>query len=896
MVPEYMKAYRSRSDEKTLVRAVLKNGITVIVEEYPAQPVACIGTYVNAGYFDETDDIVGISHVLEHMFFKGTTKRGLGKIARDTRALGGILNASTIYDRTWYYSVVPSEGLKKAMEIQADALQHSLLDAAELRKELQVIIQEARRKLDSPGAFSTEKLLQLAFEKHPMRRWRIGTEEGLRSITREKLDNFYRSLYSPDRITLVIVGDVMRDDVLEKVAELYAPFQRPSVASIALPEEPGQNSLRYGNARGDVQQSYVVFGFHTVAPDHPDYLPLLVLSQVLGAGRGSIFYQQLVERQRLLDSYDVYQMSFRGVGMFVISAAFEPEKVDRVEPGVLAEVEMVRKRELEPVELERAFTLLERQYYRALEDCQSRAEHLGHYQAILGDYRERDKFVAKARLVTPGQIQAAAEKYLKLENLSIFEYEPRSAPPRTFDAAALKSALDQKIPLAVQKRKSEGDAGLSAGESGKSYASFVSDFKRYPLLHTSVLRGPEVYYKENHTVPLVDIAFLYPGGRLDESEKNSGITELALNIAARESDHYRDGSLSLALERLGGTLHTVNAPDYCGFTLSILSRNLAQGVRLLGEVIQKPLFRDETVDREKQLQLAQLKRIRENNLAYPLQLCREALFKPHPYGYSALGTEAGVNALTSAQVDKWFKENITQIKPVVVMVGDIRGTSVVEEFARDFSGSRFKEKSAPKRALAPLEGVRERTEQREVKQTATALGFNGPAFSDRDSEVLDVIRNMVSGMGGRFFEELRDRQGLAYTVTVLSEKNRLGGAIYAYIATSPENAQRAQSGLLNQFARFMQEPIRDEEYYRALNATIGSHLIALQSRRAYLNEVARYVLFGIEVEELNDYPARIKSITIEDIKSAARKYFTTNTYATGTVRAVTAPSPAAAAH
>ena len=895
-MPEYMKAYSSRSDEGSFVRATLKNGMTVIVEEYPAQPLACIGTYVRAGYFDEPDDSVGISHVLEHMFFKGTAKRGLGKIARDTRALGGVLNASTIYDRTWYYAVAPSENLKKAMEIQADALQHSLLDAAELKKELEVIIQEAKRKLDSPGAFSTEKLLELAFEKHRMRRWRIGTEEGLRTITRDKLDTFYRNFYSPDRITLVVVGDVLRDDVLEKVAELYGPFQRSAVRAAGSPEEPVQNSLRYGNARGDVQQSHVVFGFHTVAPDHPDYLPLLVLAQVLGAGRGSIFYQQLLQNQRLLDAYDIYQMSFQGVGMFMVSTAFDAEKIDRVEPAVLAEVEMIRNRELEAVEIERALTLLERQYYRTLEDCESRAEQLGYYQAALGDYRERHKFLEKVRQVTPEQIQAAARKYLKTENLSIFEYEPRTAPARTFDAAALKSALDQKIPLAVQKRKAESEAFLPAGESGKPYKRFVPDFKRQQLLHTSVLRGPEVYYKEDHTLPLVDIAFLYAGGRLDESDKDSGITELALNVAAYESDRYRDGSLSLALERLGGTLHTVNTPDYCGFTLSILSRNLEQGVRLLSEVIQKPLFRDDAVNREKELQLAQLKRLRENNLAYPLQLCREALFKPHPYGYSALGTEASIKGLTPAHLDKWFKENITQMKALVVMLGDIHGTSVVEEFARDFSGSRFKEKTPAKRVLEPLEKGRERVDQREARQTATALGFNGPAFSDRDSEVVDVIRNMVSGLGGRFFDELRDRQSLAYTVAVFSEKNRLGGAIYAYIATSPENAQRAQSGLLNQFVRFVQDPIRDEEYSRAVNATIGSHLIALQSRRVYLNEVARYVIFGIDVEEMNDYATRVKSITVEDIKSAARKYFTTDKYATGTVRAVTAPSPAAVSH
>ncbi|HEY3128110.1 MAG TPA: pitrilysin family protein [Acidobacteriota bacterium] len=887
-MPEYMKFYRSRTDEGNFARAVLTNGMTVIVEEYPIHPVACIGTYVKAGYFDETDDVVGISHVLEHMFFKGTTKRGVGQVARDTRTLGGILNASTIYDRTWYYCVVPAENLSKAMEIQADALQNSALDAGELKKELEVIIQEAKRKLDNPTPFATEKLLEMAFEKHRMRRWRMGTE-GLRSLTREKIQEFYRQLYVPERIILVICGDVQRDRVLEKVAELYGKFERPTRPSSGSPDEPEQTSLRYRELRGAVQQSHLVLGYHTVGVEHPDYYPLLVLSYVLGAGRGSIFYQQLLDKQRLVDSFDVYQMSYRGVGMFMLDCTFDPAKIDRVEPAILAEVEVLRSRTLEPAEVRRALTLVEKSHYRSQEGCESRAEQLGHFEA-LGDYRQRDKFVEKIGQVTADQVRTVAEKYFRTGNLSVLEYQSRNAPLRSQDAAKLKSAWDLVLPAVVEKRRGEAPGSSAGPEKAKAASSWIPDYKSRSLKHTSILRGPEVYYREDHTLPLIDVAFIFQGGRLEEREENRGITELALNIAARESDHYRDGTLALALERLGGTIQVINAPDYCGFILSILSRNLDEGIRLVTEVIQKPIFREETASRQKELQLARLKRIKENNFAYPLQLCREALFGAHPYAFPSVGTEKTVAGLNVEQLDSWYRDNIAQVRPLVVILGDIEGTAAAEQIARDFSGSRFKVKSIAERRVNAPDKSSQRSDTREIKQTATAIGFSGPAFGDRDSDTLDVIRNMVSGLGGRFFEELRDRQNLAYTVAVLNESNRFGGAVYGYIATSPENAGRAERGLLDQFARFSQEPIKDEEYYRGLVSTIGSHVIGLQSRFNYLNEITRYAILAGGVDQLEQYSARIKSITIEEIKAAAKKYFISEKHASGIVRGEAEPA------
>ena len=147
----------------------LANGLTLVAQRDTSAPAVAVVTHVAAGFFDEPDKWQGISHVLEHMFFKGTARRGVGRIAQETKALGGYLNASTSYDRTLYYAVLPARNFAGALDIQSDALRNPALDAEELARELRVIIEEAKRKLDSPSAVAGETLHELLYDQHRMR-------------------------------------------------------------------------------------------------------------------------------------------------------------------------------------------------------------------------------------------------------------------------------------------------------------------------------------------------------------------------------------------------------------------------------------------------------------------------------------------------------------------------------------------------------------------------------------------------------------------------------------------------------------------------------------------------------------------------------------------------------
>src|SRR5438094_3133162 len=239
-------------DAASVHRTVLPNGLKVLIKPDFSAPVVAIVTFVSAGYFDETDDVVGIAHVLEHMYFKGTPSRGVGEIAKQTKALGGYLNAATIYDHTSYYTVLPSSAFADGLAIQADAYASSLIDSDELRRELEVIIEEAKRKADNPGAVATETLYELLHDRHRIRRWRIGREQGLRTFTADAVRKFYRSFYHPANTVLTIVGDVDPDGAIVAAEARYGALPAGEVARSRGPVEEGRARFRYRELKGDI--------------------------------------------------------------------------------------------------------------------------------------------------------------------------------------------------------------------------------------------------------------------------------------------------------------------------------------------------------------------------------------------------------------------------------------------------------------------------------------------------------------------------------------------------------------------------------------------------------------------------------------------------------------------
>jgi zinc protease len=859
-----VEPYTFREDQGQTTKVVLQNGLTVIVRDQQAVPLASITTYVKAGYFDENDRVSGISHVIEHMFFKGTSKRAVGEIARETKTLGGYLNAYTYYDQTVYHTVVPAENVKQALEIQSDALLHPTFDPGELKREIEVVLQENNRKLDNPSAVASEKLYATAFEQHRMRRWRIGTPEGLRALTRDDVVAYYANYYQPSNIILTIVGRVNVEDILAEVVKLYGDVSDLQGDRELGPTEPAQTTVRYGSQRGPIEQAHVAVGFH--GPDilSNDARALEVLASVLGDGRASILNQYVRDEKGLVTSASASYQGLRDLGYFEID--FETSEPVEAQIAVLAELENIKKSGVTNEAVGRAKAAIAQGYFHRLETVQGVGDDLGFYEA-LGDWKKSNEYIRAIQKVTPADVLRVAKQYLNTDQLSAFEYLSESETRPSVDYREL---VLSKVQAATEDR-SVNELPVTA-EIPSGGDAVLHDLVK-PIQKRSILRGPDVYILEDRRLPLVSFGIFYPGGRLYESEKNAGITELMLRTAIRGTKRFNSADISRRLENAGARLQVVNEPDFFGYILDGISGKMDEALEVLMDVLQQPAFQPDDIDREKMLQSARIKQLRENNYAYPISVFMRTLFSDHSYGRPAVGTDASLQPITHEDLDAWFKTNQRQLIPLIIINGDTNGTALVAPIADALTNEDLHARditSLPSPTVS--KETKETVEAVPRQQTALVYGFPGVRRSAPDRFTLTVLENVISGLGGRFFEAIREKQGLAYTVQMVNTTYSRSGAILTYTAFSPENEMKVREALEAEFDRLRKEGVTEEEVKKAIAYSIGEYAIALQTRVGTVLEYARSIYAGSGVQDVQTYDASIRKVTTEQVRVASRVF------------------------
>jgi zinc protease len=866
-------------DPSSVCRTVLPNGLKVLIKPDFSAPVVAIVTYVSAGYFDETDDVVGIAHVLEHMYFKGTPTRGVGEIAKQTKAVGGYLNAATIYDHTSYYTVLPASGFRQGLEVQADAYANSLIDSDELARELEVIIQEAKRKADNPAAVATETLYELLHDKHRIRRWRIGREPGLRALTRDALLRFYRNFYHPGNTVLSIVGAVDADDAMREVERLYGGLPGGTPTRSPGPTEEGTGGFRYREMSGDIGQTQLAMGWRTPGTLHVDTPALDVLAMALGAGRASRFYRAVRER-KLASAISAYDYTPTELGVFVVHAETQPETARDAAAAAWDQLRRAREVGFGDYELTRAKRLYESRWVRRLEDMEGQANYLAEWEA-LGDWRLGDWYVERLLTMTNDQLLDVANRYLTPEQAGIILYRPNGSAPVAGNSEAMLAILDGSRPEALAVSEPYRPAAPAPNE--------------HPVRKERVTAGVHVYRTKSGMpilvrlkmgAPLVHVGVFALGGASEETDASGGLTNLMVRTAQKGTLTRTALQIAEEAEMLGGSVAGSVGSDSFGWSISVPSAYAAAATALLADVAQHPTFDNEALETERAVAIADIVASRDDMFRYPMRLATQAAFHGHPYGVPATGTEESLRAIDRGRIAVWHRERLLgpDAAPVIAIVGDGDADTLAAMAAREFA--ELGRAEAP-RLVTPAwpTTVTISAERREKAQTAMGLLFPGPSRSDPDRFAASMIASVASGLGGRFFDELRDKQSLCYTVTAFSAARRAAGTFGAYIATSPEKEEAARAGLLAEFQRFCDQPVTAEELERAQTYAIGVHAIQQQNGGSVLADVVDAWLFG-ELSDLERFEENVKAVTAKRMQGVAKKYFDAARRVEGIVRGV----------
>jgi zinc protease len=864
-------------DPQTVTRRILPNGLRVLARRDSTAPVTAIVTYVSAGYFDEPDDVIGIAHVLEHMYFKGTPTRGVGEIARQTKAVGGYLNAATIYDHTVYYTVVPSSGFLTALDIQADAYRNSLIDPEELAKELEVIIQEAKRKVDNPPAVAIETMYELLHDRHRIRRWRMGREEGLRRITRDDVVRFYRNYYRPSTTVLAVVGDVDPEFALDAIERLYADIPAGAPEHSPGPKEDGDPGFRYRELAGDIAQTQFAMGWRAPGTLHRDSPGLDMVATVLSAGRASRLYRAVRER-KLASSISAFNYTPRDIGVFAVQGETPPDRASDALVAVWDQLRRIRAEGVGTLELERTRRITESRWIRRLEDMEGQATYLAEWEA-LGNWELGERYFERMVTVRAEEVQDLERRYLRDDQLALLVYRPERLDPVAQNAEEIRTRL-QSATAASLDATPDAEHAVAIPEGPAP----VLERTEAGIHVYRLASGIPVLVKRRPGSQLVYAGFFALGGPSEEQEEIAGRTLLMARTAVKGTRRRTSVQIAEDAELLGGSVGPVVGGDTVGWTISVPVQHTAAAVELLADVVQHPTFDAEALETERAIALADVATLRDDMYRYPMRLATQSAFAGHPYGVPSMGTEASLKAQSSTDLEQWHRTQVLAASCVIGIVGDRAPDELAAIVARHFRELTFREAS-PLAAPAWPDRFVEAAERREKAQTALVLSWPSPARTDPARFDVAMLAGVASGLGGRFFEELRDKQSLCYTVHAFPSERRVAGTFNAYIATSPDKEQVAREGLLAELQKLRENPVTDEELQRAQTYAVGVHQIRQQSGGAVLGELVEAWMFG-SLHELEDYETRVRSVTASGILETARRYFAAGRRVEGIVRGV----------
>ena len=418
----------------------LTNGMKVIVKEDRRAPSAVHMVWYRSGAMDEVDGISGVAHVLEHMMFKGTKNVGPGEFNKRVAAVGGRDNAFTGKDYTAYFQQIPPDRLSEMMALEADRMQHLVLDDDAFRRELEVVKEERRlRTDDQPRALVYEQLMATAFNAHPYRRPVIGWMPDLEAMQPQDARDWYRRWYTPTNAYLVVVGDVDHRRVLRDAERHYGPIVARELPQRRISTEPQQQGPRQAVIKAPAELPYLSMAWHVPALRDPatdrEAYALQVLAALLDGYDGARLTRHLVRDSGLaLSAGASYDGSGRGPALFYLDGVpAAGHSVETLQAALRGELQAIADEGVSEAELARVKTqaVASRVYKR--DSLMGQAMEIGYLESAGLSWQDEERLLEGLRSVTVAEVQDVARRYFSDDSLNIARLEPQaleSAPPR----------------------------------------------------------------------------------------------------------------------------------------------------------------------------------------------------------------------------------------------------------------------------------------------------------------------------------------------------------------------------------------------------------------------------------------------------------------------------------
>ena len=891
LAPAKYGAIVSQSFDKAqgVTETHLANGLTILSKESHAAPVVYFSVWYKVGSRNEISGQTGLSHILEHMMFKGTTDLPPGAIDHLFLTNGGEINASTGEDRTEYHELIAADRLELAARIEADRMENSKFDPTELSHEMTVVRSELEGDGNSPGYdLYTNTFLPTAFTAHPYHWPVIGWRTDVEAVSgrRDVIYSYYRKHYLPNNAIVVMVGDFDTKKAVSIVQKYFGVYPAGTLDTHNITPEPPQRGERRAVLNRPGTTGQVLIGYHVPETGQPDHYTLDVMSQILSGGRSARLYQDLVEKGIAQsagagdgDNRDPHLMIFDGTPSAGVTNA-------AVENALEAEVAKLQAAPVTADELARAIKQTEASFIYQNDSVSGQANDLGSY-AVIGLPHYRATYLDKIRAVTPADIQRVAKQYFTPDNRTVAYFNPQPVPPGavpppppiTDNFGSAKPITDprQKATLAALDKEFNSQSAATAKPAAAPKPTRVV-----------LPNGMVLIVQENHANKTVAMSgFVRAGSAFDPAGKY-GDAEMTAAMLGRGTTTKTALQLALSLESVGASIGISAGDETATIGGASLSSDFGLTLNTLADELQHPSFPPDQIARLRAQILSGIEDEKQDTggtggagAQAEIAFAQAIYPKGHPYWQPTLDqSAAAIKSLTREDLLSFYHTYYRPDSTALVVVGDVNTPDVIRQVTAAFGGWPKPATPAPalvipdvgQPAKAPTPIV---IPLADAPQTSILFGYNGGLTQTSPDYYAAQILNYTLGgdtFGSRLGKTIRDQNGLAYSVSSGFEPQHGSGPFQVFIGANPKNAARAITFMRQILTQEQQYGVTPDEVKQAKLFITGSYPLRLETNAGVAGVLKLAEDYGFGV----DYPQRrntlYNAVTVDQVNAAAKKY------------------------
>ncbi len=859
----------------TVSKFILSNGMTLLVMPQHDIPKVSLQLFYNVGAKDEESGHRGLAHFIEHMIFKGTKKLTESDINVLVHRLSGSCNAFTSHDYTGYSFDVPSHNWKHVVPVMADCMQNCSFKQEHINSELKAVVQEIKMYNDDYASTLIEQMMRTIFPDHPYHYPIIGYKQDLWKLKREDLVSFYKQHYGPNNATLVVVGDVNLEEVRKEIEKSFGTIE-PLVHYEKKEHYHSPDIISHHiSLKRDVQQPFLLLGWKIPGMSSRQGYLWDTVSWILGSGRGSRLYQLLAHEHDLVTEVQSFVYDCFDHGLFFIY--IQPKNladVNKIKQLVTQELHYYQQHGPSCEEVVRAHKKTYMDFLSLQEDFHKQAYLLGKLYLATGDENYLSTYCAHDTKALPEKIQQLMARHLTTATMhsGIVESIAQEDISLWQQLQDISDEEDQRI-LSKITRTNHVEEPCYAHDIVLGDPAGFS----YPKAQKIVLdNGLTVLYHHRPGMGKIDCILDLKAKHFYDPADKQGLSIFMTDLLQEGTHNYTAHQLAQEIEMNGMELNAL--PGQFGMTM--LKGDAKKGLDIFAEVLMRPLFAEDAIERVRAQVLAEVKAFWDRPSQFIGQIAREEIYQKHPHSHNILGDEHVLRTCTREDILQAYEHHITPQGARLAIVGDLDGYDI-ESLVKSAFGD-WKGENPVDIKFTDINPVKQRTLQRYINRDQAVLCYAGLSVNrgHEDYDKLLIFDQIFTGgvlgsMSSRLFD-LRERTGLFYTIggSLLAGSTKEPGLVFIKTITSNdrlEEAEQAIEQVINQGA----DSLTDQEINEAQQALVNSLVDNFAANR----QMAATFLYIDKYDLPTDYfairPQQLLQVTKEDVQKVVKKYLDT---------------------